>query len=119
MRTSGISEKFSTIAHIHTITKLIEVSRAAAVPYVHRPEEGIRLVEALLTQDVPTQYTRVLRELCSAFTTKISACYNDVVRHQRRGGVRQGNTMSAKLNLNVGRQQESFEDDDNEERTRF
>ncbi|VDP17415.1 unnamed protein product [Heligmosomoides polygyrus] len=68
---AGFRRGFSTIDHIHTITKLIEVSQeyklplcftfidlkkafdsveteapskqSAAVPYVHRPEEGIRL----------------------------------------------------------------------------
>ncbi|VDO62016.1 unnamed protein product [Heligmosomoides polygyrus] len=54
------------------------------------------LIEALLTQGVPTQYIGVLRELYSEFTTKISPFYNDVVIDVRRE-VQQGDTISPKL----------------------
>uniref|UniRef100_A0A183GA40 Reverse transcriptase domain-containing protein n=1 Tax=Heligmosomoides polygyrus TaxID=6339 RepID=A0A183GA40_HELPZ len=43
------------------------------------------VLEALLTQGVPTQYIRVLRELYSGFTTKISSFYNAVVIDVRKG----------------------------------
>ncbi|VDO66954.1 unnamed protein product [Heligmosomoides polygyrus] len=53
-------------------------------------------INALLTQGVPTQYIRVLRELYSGFTTKISPFYNEAVIDVKRG-VRQGDTISPKL----------------------
>ncbi|VDP01030.1 unnamed protein product [Heligmosomoides polygyrus] len=37
------------------------------------------VLEALLTQGVPTQYITVLRELYSGFTTKISPFYNYII----------------------------------------
>ncbi|VDO82664.1 unnamed protein product [Heligmosomoides polygyrus] len=49
----------------------------------------------MLTQGVPTQYIRVLRELYSGFTTKISPFYNEVVIDVKRG-VRQWDTISSK-----------------------
>ncbi|VDP17711.1 unnamed protein product [Heligmosomoides polygyrus] len=70
----------------------------------HRSQEGAfdsvdtikAVIEALFTQDVPTQYIRDLRELDSGFTTKISPFYNDVVINVKRV-VRQRDTISSKL----------------------
>ncbi|KAK6761533.1 hypothetical protein RB195_022559 [Necator americanus] len=54
------------------------------------------VVEALDNQGVPTQYIKVLRELCSNFTTGISILYKNFVFDMRRG-VRQDDTISPKI----------------------
>ncbi|VDP61335.1 unnamed protein product, partial [Heligmosomoides polygyrus] len=73
--------------------KLIEVSREYKLPLcltfidlkkTFDSVETEAAINALLTQDVPTQYIRVLRELYSGFTTKISPFYNDVVIDVKR-----------------------------------
>uniref|UniRef100_A0A183GNC6 Annexin n=1 Tax=Heligmosomoides polygyrus TaxID=6339 RepID=A0A183GNC6_HELPZ len=51
--------------------------------------ESEAVIDALLTQEVPAQYIRVLRELYSGFATKISPFYNDVVIEVKRW-IRQG-----------------------------
>uniref|UniRef100_A0A0K0D055 Reverse transcriptase domain-containing protein n=1 Tax=Angiostrongylus cantonensis TaxID=6313 RepID=A0A0K0D055_ANGCA len=53
-------------------------------------------MEALGSQGVPTQYTKILRELYKNFTIKISPFYNDINVDVKRG-VRQGDTISPKL----------------------
>ncbi|VDP15655.1 unnamed protein product [Heligmosomoides polygyrus] len=73
---AGFRRRFSMINHIHTTTKLIKVSQAKKAFDTAETEATI---EALLTQGVLIQYIRVLRELHSAFMTKISPFYNDVV----------------------------------------
>ncbi|VDP04606.1 unnamed protein product [Heligmosomoides polygyrus] len=69
-----------SVNHIHTITKLIEVSREYKLPLcltfidlkkAFGSVEIEAVIDALLTQGVPTQYIRVLRELYSGFTTKM------------------------------------------------
>ncbi|VDO97323.1 unnamed protein product [Heligmosomoides polygyrus] len=88
---AGFRKGVSTIDHIHTMTKLIEVSREFKLPLcptfidlkkAFDSVETEAVIDALLTQGVPTQYIRVLRELYSGFTTKISPCYDDG-RHRR------------------------------------
>uniref|UniRef100_A0A158P9W6 Dscam n=1 Tax=Angiostrongylus cantonensis TaxID=6313 RepID=A0A158P9W6_ANGCA len=54
------------------------------------------VMEALGSQGVPAQYTKILRELYKNFTTKISPFYNDINVDIKRG-VRQGYTISPKL----------------------
>ncbi|VDO22360.1 unnamed protein product [Heligmosomoides polygyrus] len=76
--------------------------QAAAVSYVHRPEEGIRLCRNWSGRRSPAHsggsYSvhQILRELYSGFTTKISPFYNDFIIDVKRG-VRQGDTISPKL----------------------
>ncbi|VDO62739.1 unnamed protein product [Heligmosomoides polygyrus] len=71
---AGFRRGFSTIDRIHTITKLIEVSREYKLPIcltfidlkkAFDSVETEAVVEALLTQGVPTQYIRIFRELHS------------------------------------------------------
>ncbi|KAK6748736.1 hypothetical protein RB195_001388 [Necator americanus] len=54
------------------------------------------VMEALDNQGVLTPYIKILRELYSNFTTKISPLYNDVIVDVKRG-VRQGDTISPKI----------------------
>ncbi|KAK6761096.1 hypothetical protein RB195_022239 [Necator americanus] len=73
----GFRKGFSTIDHIHTVSKLIEVSREYKMPLyltfidlkkAFDSVETEAVVEALDNQGVPTQYIKVLRELYSNFT---------------------------------------------------
>ncbi|KAK6748081.1 hypothetical protein RB195_000978 [Necator americanus] len=90
----GFEKEFSTIDHIHTVSKLIKVSRerGAALSYLHRLEEGFgsveteAVVEALNNQGVPTQYIKELRELYSNFTTGISPFYKNIIIDVKREG---------------------------------
>ncbi|KAK6731133.1 hypothetical protein RB195_007538 [Necator americanus] len=54
------------------------------------------VVEALNNQGVPTKYIRILRELCSNFTSEISPFYKNIIIDVKRG-VRQGDTISPKI----------------------
>uniref|UniRef100_A0A0K0CVB4 Reverse transcriptase domain-containing protein n=1 Tax=Angiostrongylus cantonensis TaxID=6313 RepID=A0A0K0CVB4_ANGCA len=53
-------------------------------------------MEALGSQEIPTQHIKLLRELYKNFTTKISSFYNDINVDVKRG-VRQGDTISPTL----------------------
>ncbi|KAK6761182.1 hypothetical protein RB195_022300 [Necator americanus] len=83
---AGFRKGFSTIDHIHTVSRLIEVSREYKMPLcltfidlkkAFDSVETEAVVEALDNQGVPTQYIKVLRELYK--------------------GVRQGDTISPKI----------------------
>ncbi|KAK6764960.1 hypothetical protein RB195_025048 [Necator americanus] len=96
---------FSTIDHIHTVSKLIEVSREykmlLCLIFVELKKafdsvETEAVVEALDNQDVPTEYIKVLRELYSNFTTGISPFYKNIIIDVKRL-VRQGDTISPKI----------------------
>ncbi|KAK6756769.1 hypothetical protein RB195_014912 [Necator americanus] len=96
---------FSTIDHIHTVLKLIEVSREYKMPLcltfidlkkAFDSVETEAVVEALDNQGVPTQYIKALRELYSNFTTGISPFYKNIIIDVKRG-VRQGDTISPKI----------------------
>ncbi|KAK6749007.1 hypothetical protein RB195_001551 [Necator americanus] len=85
---------FSTIDHIHTVSKLIEVSREYKMPLcltftdlkkAFYSVETEAVVEALDNQGVPTQYIKVLRELYSNFTTGISPFYKNIIIDVKRG----------------------------------
>ncbi|KAK6754448.1 hypothetical protein RB195_013447 [Necator americanus] len=102
---AGFRKEFSTIDYIHTVTKLIEVSREYKMPLcltfidlkkVFDSVETEAVVEALDNQGVPTQYIKVLRELYSNFTTGISPFYKNIIIDVKRG-VRQGDTISPKI----------------------
>ncbi|KAK6727479.1 hypothetical protein RB195_005267 [Necator americanus] len=102
---AGFRKGFSTIDHIHTVSKLIEVSREYKMPlcltFIDLKKafdslETEAVVEALDNQSVPTQYIKVLRELYSNFTTGISPFYKNVIIDVKRG-VRQGDTISPKI----------------------
>ncbi|EYC43943.1 hypothetical protein Y032_0476g2139 [Ancylostoma ceylanicum] len=117
---AGFRKGFTTIDHIHTVTKLIEVSREYKMPLCLTLIEVSReykillcltfidlkkafdtieteaVLEALGNQGVPTQYIRIFRGLYSNFTTRISPFYDDITIDVRRG-VRQGDTVSPKL----------------------
>ncbi|KAE9419251.1 hypothetical protein Angca_004846, partial [Angiostrongylus cantonensis] len=100
----GFRKGFSTMDHIHTLTRLIEVSREYKRPLcltlidLEKALDSIEIeavMEALGSQGVPTQYIKILRELYKNFTTKISPFYNDINVDLKRG-VRQGDTISPK-----------------------
>ncbi|KAK6744638.1 hypothetical protein RB195_011390 [Necator americanus] len=102
---AGFRKRFSTIDHIHTVSKLIEVSREYKMPLcltfidlkkAFDSVETEAVVEALDNQGVPTQYIKVLRELYSNFTTGISPFYKNIIIDVKRG-VRQGDTISPKI----------------------
>ncbi|KAK6737296.1 hypothetical protein RB195_019782 [Necator americanus] len=102
---AGFRKGFSTIDHIHTVSKLIEVSREYKMPLcltfidlkkAFNSAETEAVVETLDNQGVPTQYIKVLRELYSNFTTGISPFYKNIIIDMKRG-VRQGDTISPKI----------------------
>ncbi|KAK6732299.1 hypothetical protein RB195_016592 [Necator americanus] len=102
---SGFRKGFSTIDHIHTVSKLIEVSREYKMPlcltFINLKKafdsvETEAVVEALDNQGVPTQYIKVLRELYSNFTTGISPFYKNIIIDVKTR-VRQGDTISPKI----------------------
>uniref|UniRef100_A0A7I4YYH0 Reverse transcriptase domain-containing protein n=1 Tax=Haemonchus contortus TaxID=6289 RepID=A0A7I4YYH0_HAECO len=83
---AGFRRGFSTIDHIHTLTRLIEVSREYKMPLcltfidlkkAFDTAETEAVIEALGNQAVPTQYIRMLRELYDSFTTRISPFYKE------------------------------------------
>ncbi|KAE9413291.1 hypothetical protein Angca_003708, partial [Angiostrongylus cantonensis] len=102
---AGFRKGFSTMDHIHTITRLTEASQEYKKPLCptfivlqkafHSIEIGT-VMEALGSQGVPIQYIKIPRELYKNFTTKISPFYNDINVDVKRG-VRQGDTISPKL----------------------
>ncbi|KAK6755773.1 hypothetical protein RB195_014268 [Necator americanus] len=102
---AGFRKGFSTIDHIHTVSKLIEVSREYKMPLcltfidlkkAFDSVETEAVVEALDSQGVPTQYIKVVRELYSNFTTGISPFYKNIIIDVKRG-VRQGDSISLKI----------------------
>ncbi|KAK6761432.1 hypothetical protein RB195_022485 [Necator americanus] len=102
---AGFRKGFSTIDHIHTVSKLIEVSREYKMPLcltfidlkkAFDSVETEAVVEALDNQGVPTQHIKVLRELYSNFTTGILPFYKNIIIDVKRG-VRQGDTISPKI----------------------
>ncbi|KAE9412410.1 hypothetical protein Angca_002983, partial [Angiostrongylus cantonensis] len=107
---AGFRKEFSTMDNIHTLTRLIEVSREYKRPLcltfidLEKAFDSIEIeavMEALGNQGVPTQYIKILRELYNNFTTKISPFYNDInvddINIDVKRGVRQGDTTSPKL----------------------
>ncbi|KAE9416121.1 hypothetical protein Angca_004052, partial [Angiostrongylus cantonensis] len=102
---AGFPKGFSTMDHIHTLTRLSEVSReykrSLCLTFIDLEKaidaiEIEAIMEALGSQRVPTQYIKILRELYKNFTTKISSFYNDINVDVKRE-VRQGDTLSPKL----------------------
>ena len=102
---AGFRKGFSTMDHIHTITRLIEVSREYKRPLcltfidlkkAFDTVETEAVIEALGKHDIPTQYIKILRELYKDFTTIISPFYKEIKIDVKRG-VRQGDTISPKL----------------------
>ncbi|KAE9413052.1 hypothetical protein Angca_010089, partial [Angiostrongylus cantonensis] len=102
---AGFRKGFRTMDHIHTLTRLIEVSREYKIPLcltfidLEKAFDSIEieaLIEALGSQGVPTQYIKILPELYKNSTTKILPFYNDINVDVKRG-VRQGDTISPKL----------------------
>ncbi|WKX96152.1 hypothetical protein Q1695_012531 [Nippostrongylus brasiliensis] len=102
---AGFRRGFSTIDHIHTVVRLIEVSREYKTPlcltYIDLKKafdsvETVAVIEALGKQGVSTQYVKILSELYKGFTTVITPFYNNVHINVKRG-VRQGDTISPKL----------------------
>ncbi|KAE9416827.1 hypothetical protein Angca_004021, partial [Angiostrongylus cantonensis] len=96
---------FSAMDHMHTLTRLIEVSREYKRPLcltfidLEKAFDSIEIeavMEALGSQGVPTQYIKILRELYNNFTTKISPFYNRI-NVDVKTRVRQGDTISPKL----------------------
>ncbi|KAK6726447.1 hypothetical protein RB195_004642 [Necator americanus] len=85
---------FSTIDHIRTVSKPIEVSREYKMPLcltfidlkkAFNSVETEAVAEALDNQGVPTQCIKVLRELYSNFTTGISPFYKNIIIDVKRG----------------------------------
>ncbi|KAK6742174.1 hypothetical protein RB195_009815 [Necator americanus] len=105
---AGFRKMFSTTDHIHTVSKLIEVSREYKMPLcltfidLKKAFDSIEteaVVEALDNQGIPTQHIKILRELYSDFTTRISPFYKNIINDVKGGGgkVRQGDTISPKI----------------------
>ncbi|KAE9411979.1 hypothetical protein Angca_007975, partial [Angiostrongylus cantonensis] len=101
----GFQKGFSTMDHIETLTKLVEVSRkykrqlCLTFTDLEKAFDSIEIeavMETLGSQGVPTQYIKILRELYKNFTTKISPFYNDINVDVKKG-VREGDTISPKL----------------------
>ncbi|KAE9412795.1 hypothetical protein Angca_007846, partial [Angiostrongylus cantonensis] len=99
---AGFRKGFSTMDHIHTITRLIEVSqehkRLLCLTFIDLQNafDSIKIetvMEGLGSQGVPTQFINNFCELYTNFTTKISPFYNDINVDVKRG-VRQGDTIS-------------------------
>ncbi|KJH48832.1 hypothetical protein DICVIV_05022 [Dictyocaulus viviparus] len=74
--------------HIHTITRLIEVSREYKKPFcltfidlkkAFDSVETEAVMGALTNQALPTPYIKILRELYRNFTTKIIPFYKDII----------------------------------------
>ncbi|XGW33738.1 hypothetical protein V3C99_017853 [Haemonchus contortus] len=91
---SGFRRGFSTIDHIHTLTRLIEVLREYKMPlcltFIDSKKafdtvETEAVVETLGNQGVPSHYIRRLRELYDNFTTRISPFYKEVIVNVKRG----------------------------------
>ncbi|KAE9413998.1 hypothetical protein Angca_006151, partial [Angiostrongylus cantonensis] len=102
---AGFRKGFSTMDHIHTLTRLTEVSREYKRPLcltfidLEKAFDSSQIeavMEALGSQGVPTQYIKILRELYKIFTAKISPFCNDINVDDKRG-VKQGDTISPKL----------------------
>ncbi|VDM54368.1 unnamed protein product [Angiostrongylus costaricensis] len=81
--------------HIHTVTRLIEVSREYKRPLcltfidLQKAFDSVEMeavLEVLDSQEVLTQYIRILRELNKKFTAKTSPFYNDI-SNKGKGGV--------------------------------
>ncbi|KAK6762180.1 hypothetical protein RB195_023045 [Necator americanus] len=94
---AGFRKGFSTIDHIHTVSKLIELSREYKIPLcltfidLKKDFDSVEteaVVEALDNQGVPTQYIKVLRELYSSFTTRTSPFYKNIIIDVKRGSDR-------------------------------
>ncbi|KAK6763312.1 hypothetical protein RB195_023862 [Necator americanus] len=92
---AGFRKGFSTIDHIHIVSKLIEVSREYKMPLcltfidLKKAFDSVEMeavVEALDNQGVPTQNIKVLRELYSNFTTGIAPFYKNIITDVKRGG---------------------------------
>ncbi|KAE9412388.1 hypothetical protein Angca_004682, partial [Angiostrongylus cantonensis] len=99
---AGFRKGFSTVDHIHTITRLIEVLRQFKRPLcltfidLEKAFDSVEIeavMEALGSQGVPFQYIKILCELYKNFTTKIFPFYSDITVHVKRV-VRQGDTIS-------------------------
>ncbi|EYC07192.1 hypothetical protein Y032_0071g517 [Ancylostoma ceylanicum] len=108
--TKDKSSKYEALLGISTIDltpspRLIEVLRECNVTlcltFIVLREafdtvETEAVLEALGNHNVPTQYIRILRELYSNFTTRISLFYDYITIDVKRG-IRQGYTVSSKL----------------------
>nr|CDJ89596.1 RNA-directed DNA polymerase (reverse transcriptase) domain containing protein [Haemonchus contortus]CDJ89617.1 RNA-directed DNA polymerase (reverse transcriptase) domain containing protein [Haemonchus contortus] len=105
---AGFRRGFSTIDHIHTLTRLIEVSRDYKMPLcltfidlkkAFDTVETEAVIEALGNQCSYSIYkdaSCALREHELNFTTKISPFYKEVIINVKRG-VRQSDTTLPKL----------------------
>ncbi|KAE9412914.1 hypothetical protein Angca_007876, partial [Angiostrongylus cantonensis] len=102
---AGFRKGFSTMDYIHTLTRLIEVSREYKRPLcltfinlqkAFASTEIEAVEEALDSQAVPTRDVKIFRKPYKNFTTKISPFYDDINVDVKRG-VRQGDTISPKL----------------------
>ncbi|KAK6734925.1 hypothetical protein RB195_018242 [Necator americanus] len=102
---AGFGKGFSAIDHIHTVSKLIEVSREYNMPLcltfidLRKAFDSIEteeIMEALDNQGAPTQYIKRLRELYSNFSTGISPFYKKAIIDMKKG-VRQGDTISSNI----------------------
>ena len=93
---------------IHTITRLIEVSReykrALCLTFIDLKKafnsvETEAVIEALGKQGIAIQYIKILRELYKDFTTIISPFYKEIKIDVKRG-VRQSDTILPKTIYN-------------------
>ncbi|KAK6736057.1 hypothetical protein RB195_018998 [Necator americanus] len=81
---TGFRKGISTVYHMHTVSKLREVSREykpLCLTFIDLKKafdtvETEAVMEALYNQGVPTPYIKILRELYNNFMTKIFPFYN-------------------------------------------
>ncbi|KAK6731020.1 hypothetical protein RB195_007469 [Necator americanus] len=90
-------KRFSTIDHIRTVSRLIEVSREYKMPLfptfidskkVFDSVETEEVRKVLDNQGVPIQYIKIPRELyffTFNFTTRISPFYKNIIINVKRG----------------------------------
>ncbi|KJH39649.1 hypothetical protein DICVIV_14470 [Dictyocaulus viviparus] len=80
--------------HIHTITRLKEVSREYKRPLcltfidlkkAFDSVETEAVMEELTNQALPTPYIKILRELYRNFTTKTTLFYKDIIINVKKG----------------------------------
>ncbi|KAK6764161.1 hypothetical protein RB195_024473 [Necator americanus] len=102
---AGFRKGFSTIDHIHIVSKSIEVSREYKMPlcltFIDLKKafdslETEAVVKALDNQGVPPQYIKVFRELYSNLATGISPFYKYIIIDVKRG-VQKNDTIPPKI----------------------
>ncbi|EYB83168.1 hypothetical protein Y032_0341g3004 [Ancylostoma ceylanicum] len=102
---AGFRSGYSTLDHLQTINQLLERCREYTVPVClifvdfEKAFDSIEInavTNALIRQNVPKKYVRVLHKINKSCSTSIRLFYNNIDIPISRG-VRQGDTISPKL----------------------